>query len=553
VLRRLTVFSYAPAVSQEQVPVLIVGGSLVGMSTALLLGYHDVPTLVVERHPGSAIHPRAAMMLQRSMEIMRTADVEDELVRQSFEQFDPDGAIMAVETLAGEELAWYMKHVNDGVRDMSPCERTFVTQIALEPLLCRRADEFGADIRFETELVELSSDADGVSVVIRGRGDGPSTEVRAQYVVAADGPGSRVRSQLGIGVRGHGVFSKAVTIYFRADVEHLLRGRNLSVIMVNNPELRGFFRIEKPYKSGFLVVHTLGDPDDPVTDIWPDRDEAGWASLVHAGLGTTDVEVSIEDVMRWKAVADVAERFQEGRVFLAGDAAHTMPPYGGYGGNVGIQDAHNLAWKLAFVLRGEAPPELLATYEPERRPVAEFTAEQAYSRYVTRAAPYLAAEGMQEIVGDLEIDLGYRYPSLGGEDGAVSGDPRECGGMPGTRAPHVWLEGADGGDRVSTLDLFGRRFVLLCGPGAAAWSEAGAAAAAELGIDLEVHADLRPADPEHGFTDAYGIHPDGAVLVRPDGFVGWRAEGGADAAAGTLTHALSTLLCRQQPAPAVSV
>jgi 2-polyprenyl-6-methoxyphenol hydroxylase-like FAD-dependent oxidoreductase len=522
------------------------------MSTALLLGYHDVPTLVVERHPGSAIHPRAAMMLQRSMEIMRTVGVEEELVRQSFDQFDPDGAIMAVETLAGEELAWYMKHVNDGVRDMSPCERTFVTQIALEPLLCRRAEELGAAIRFETELAEFSQDADGVSAVLRGRHGGESAHVRAEYMVAADGPASHVRSQLGIGLDGHGVFSKAVTIYFRADVEHLLRGRNLSVIMVNNPELRGFFRIEKPYKSGFLVVHTLGDPDDPVTDIWPERDEAGWASLVHAALGTTDVEVAIEDVMRWKAVADVAERFQDGRIFLAGDAAHTMPPYGGYGGNTGIQDAHNLAWKLAFVLRGEAAPELLATYEPERRPVAEFTAEQAYSRYVTRAAPYLAAERIEAIVGDLEIDLGYRYPSLGGEDVAVSGDPRECGGMPGTRAPHVWVEKAGGGDRMSTLDLFGRRFVLLCGPDGARWSEVAAAAATALGIDLDVHADLRPADPKHGFLDAYGLQPAGGVLVRPDGFVGWRAEGGPDAAAGTLTQALSTQLCRHAPATAVT-
>ena len=229
---------------------------------------------------------------------------------------------------------------------MSPSERLFVTQIGLEPLLRARAEELGAETRFGTELVECEQDADGVTSVIRDRASGRTSTVRSRYLVAADGPRSPIRERLGISMEGRGVFSNAITIYFRADVEPLLRGRNLSVVLVMNDVFAGFFRIEKPYRSGFLVVHSVGDPTSPVTDVW-DLDEQRCVDLVHAGLGDDTVAVTIEDVMRWQAMADVAERFQEGRIFLAGDAAHVMPPYGGYGGNTGIHDAHNLAWKLA--------------------------------------------------------------------------------------------------------------------------------------------------------------------------------------------------------------
>jgi 2-polyprenyl-6-methoxyphenol hydroxylase-like FAD-dependent oxidoreductase len=536
----------------HEVPVLVVGGSLVGTSTALLLAHHGIECLVVERHPGAAIHPRAALLLQRSMEILRSVGVEQLVRSRSAEQFEPDGAIMAVETMAGKELAWYIPKLNEGVRDVSPCERMFVTQILLEPLLKERAEELGTQPLFGTELVEFEEDADGVTALIRDRASGETANVRAQYMVAADGPRSPVRDQLGIGMTGHGVLSNSITIYFRADVEDLLRGRNLSVIMVVNPIFQGFFRIEKPYHSGFLVVHGLGDPTDPVTDIWPGLDEQRCIELVHAGLGSDEVEVEIEDVMRWQATADVADSFGRGRVFLAGDAAHVMPPYGGYGGNTGIHDAHNLAWKLAMVLDGDAGPGLLDSYEAERRPVAAFTVEQAYSRYVTRAAPSLAAKGMEPVVGDLDIDLGYRYdsaaviPEAGANgDGAVHGNPRESLGRPGTRAPHVFLD--RDGVEVSTLDLFGRRFALLAGPEASAWCEGARDAAAELGVELDVHAvgaDGGLGDPDGAFADAYGITAAGAVLVRPDGFVAWRAPTATGASAQAVGSALAALLSR---------
>jgi 2-polyprenyl-6-methoxyphenol hydroxylase-like FAD-dependent oxidoreductase len=327
----------------DDIPVLIAGGSLVGMSMAMLLGGHGVESLVVERHSGAAIHPRAAFLLQRTMEILRVAGIEAQVRDGSHAQFEPDGAIMSAETLAGKELAYHLPNVNAGVRDMSPCERLFVTQIGLEPMLRARAEAHGADVRYGTELAEFSQDPDGVTAVLRDRAGGAAREVRARYLIAADGPRSIVRERLGIAMTGRGVFSKAVTIYFGAEVGPLLRGRNLSVVLIRNAEFTGFFRVEKPYRSGFLVVHSVGDPDDPVTDVW-DMDEDRCVELVRAGLGVPDIDVAIEDVMRWEARADVAERFADGRVFIMGDAAHGMPPYGGYGGNTGIHDAHNLGW-----------------------------------------------------------------------------------------------------------------------------------------------------------------------------------------------------------------
>src|SRR5579863_5620176 len=365
-------------------PVLIAGGSLVGMSAALLLGNHGIRPMVVEHHRGTAIHPRAAQISQRTMEIFRSVGVERLVLQKSGEQFVQDGAIMAVETLAGREVAHYIANLNDGVRDVSPMERVFISQSLLEPILKSRAEELGADLRFATDIVSSEQDADGVTAFIRERDSGKEYTVRAQYMIAADGAHSTIRERLGIGMRGHGTFSNSITIYFRADVSALLRGRNLTVIYVLNPALRGFFRFEKPFHSGFLAVNAVGDPSHPITDVSSGLTGERCLELVHAALGSGDVPVTIENVMHWKAAADTAECFSRGRIFLAGDAAHVMPPNGGFGGNTGIQDAHNLAWKLALVLRGIAGPELLSTYDPERRPIGEFTTEQAYTRYVTR-------------------------------------------------------------------------------------------------------------------------------------------------------------------------
>ncbi len=222
------------------------------MSTAMLLGHHGIRSLAVEHHRGTAIHPRAAMITQRTMEVLRTVGVEQIVLQKSDEQFVQDGAIMAVETLAGKELAYFIANLNEGVRDVSPSLRLFITQNLLEPLLKSRAIELGAELRFATEMISFEEDRDGVTAKIRHRDTGEISTVRARYMIAADGSHSKVRDLLGIRMLGHGVFSKSITIYFRGDVAPLLRGRNLSVIYVLNSTLSGFFRIEKPFTSACL-------------------------------------------------------------------------------------------------------------------------------------------------------------------------------------------------------------------------------------------------------------------------------------------------------------
>jgi 2-polyprenyl-6-methoxyphenol hydroxylase-like FAD-dependent oxidoreductase len=556
-------------VVEHEVPVLIVGGSLVGLSAALLLRWHGVDSLTVERHAGTAIHPRAGHFHLRTLEILRSVGLEEAVRRKGEEQYHPDGGINNVESLAGKEIANYFPNLNAGVDEFSPTVRLFINQDALEPILRKRATELGARLRYRTECIALEQDADGVTAALADLETGRRSEVRARYVIAADGNRSPLRNLLGISMHGHGLLSNSITIYFRAqaDLGPLLKDRNQGVHYVTNPMLRGFFRLDRTGNAGFLVVNLVGDISRPeIVAAYPAAPWANVASriterrareLLRAAIGVPHIPVTIDHIATWQAIADVAERYQAGRVFLAGDAAHVVPPNGGYGGNTGVQDAHNLAWKLAFVLNGMAGPDLLGTYDAERRPVGELTVEQAYARYVTRVAPYLGTETMQPLVDDFSMEIGYRYNSPAiimapREDPPLHEHPRQSRGRPGSRAPHVWLE--QHRTRVSTLDLFGTNFVLLAGPRGGLGCAAARTAARDSGVELDAFqvggagiadaggADLK--DDTDSFPDAYGISETGAVLVRPDGFVTWRSEVDMDEPQKVLADVLDTALYR---------
>ena len=482
--------------ARDDAPVLIAGGGLVGLSTAMFLAHHGVPSLVVERLRGGSPLPRAAHFHVRTIELFRAAGIEDAVIEQSAREFLPEGAIIAMDDLSGKKLADIIPSLNVGVDDdLTPCRRLFVSQPGLEPILRRMARTAGAGVLEGHEVVGAEEDDDGVTVIVRDVDTGEEQTRRGRYLVAADGAHSTLREGLGIPFDGRGVFSNSLTIYFTADLREQLEGKPLSVIYINNPTFGGFFRVDKACRSGFLVVNTVGDPvADPAAaaNAAADTSEERLRELVRAGAGVPDLPVQIDGVARWRASSDVARRYQAGRVLLAGDAAHVMPPNGGFGGNTGIQDAYDLAWKLAYVVQGVADPALLDTYGAERRPVGVLTVEQAYTRYVTRTATYLGATDFQPLVADLEVELGYLYRSAGvssedGDgDGAVHADPRATRARPGSRAPHLWVR--RDGARISLLDLFGRRFVLLTGEGGMAWREVAAgAAAAHPGLELDVH------------------------------------------------------------------
>jgi 2-polyprenyl-6-methoxyphenol hydroxylase-like FAD-dependent oxidoreductase len=537
-----------------EVPVLIVGGGMVGLATAMFLAQHGVRSLAIERLRVTSPLPRAGHFHLRTIELFRSAGIEQEVRQRSEQDFVPEGAIIAMDSLAGRKLADIIPGLNVGVDDaLTPVRRMFINQPGLEDILRKRANEVGATVHAGCELVDLAKAADGVTAIVRDVETGTERRIRARYVVGADGAHSKVRELLGIPFDGRGVFSNSMTIYFHADVWPQLGDKPLSVIYINNPVFGGFFRFAKDCQSGFLGVNTVGDPKvDPVAaaDAAADVSEARLIEIVRAGIGVPGLPVKIDGCTRWRSTSDVARKFQDGRLFLVGDAAHLMPPNGGFGGNTGIHDAHNLAWKLAFVLKGIAAPALLDSYEVERKPVAKFTVEQAYTRYVTRTATYLGATDYEPIVHDFNIELGAIYHSRGileEDEGRndVHGDPRATQGRPGSRAPHLWLESA--GTRCSTVDLFGREVVLLAGPAGAAWCAAAQRAASRFaGLPLKTHCvGASPwSDPEDRFCGAYGVEPNGACLVRPDGYVAWRARADVPNREAAVGKALAALLAR---------
>ena len=394
----------------------------------------------------------------------------------------------------------------------------------------------------------VEQNSDGVTVTAKDVETGRERRFTGQYLLGADGAHSKVRELVNIPFDGRGVFSNSITIYFHADLAKFVNGRGYSVIYVNNPALTGFFRLDKDAQSGFFVVNTVGDTSKPEAgNAAADVSEGKLAELVRTGIGIADYPLKIDGVARWRSVSDVARHYQVGRVFIAGDAAHLMPPNGGFGGNTGIHDVHNLAWKLGLVLKGLAGPELMATYELERRPPGKFTVEQAYTRYITRSATYLGAKDFEPPVNDFNIELGYLYRSRAiiseDDNAAIHADPRETFGRPGSRAPHVWIE--KDGNRVSTLDLFGNGFALLAAPGGGAWSAGARDAAKVVGVPLDAYTfgeELR--DPDNRFAADYGLAPAGAALIRPDGFVAWRAKTASDNARTVLETVLARILCR---------
>lgn len=486
--------------------VLIVGGSLVGLSAAAFLGHHGIQTHVVEKHAGTSIHPRAGYFHIGTMEAYRRIGLEPAIRAASAEQFGPDGGINLVESLAGRELARFVDSINAGVEPYSPCRRFFMTQQSLEPLLHRRAAELGVQLSYRTELTDFEQFDDHVLAELRDLDSGAVRQLRARWMIAADGNRSAVREALGIAMEGPGLLSDSITIYFKADCRPWLEGRQLGVIYVANADQRGFFRFEAGGTRGFLAVNTLGDLSLPgATDVAGDTSHERCVALVRSAVGVPGLPVEIEDVATWKATAECAAAYRRGRVFLAGDAAHVVPPTGGFGGNTGVQDAANLAWKLAEVIKSEADEAMLDSYEAERRPVGQLTVEQAWARYIRRVTPEKVGPDTPTLIDELTMEIGQFYRSAAIEGGREPGEPA-ClhpdltRGRAGARVPHAWLD-----DGRSTIDCAKTAPVWLAGPEATLADEQFASVVLS-----------------HQAAERCGIGPSGALLARPDGFVARR-------------------------------
>ncbi|MFF7892198.1 FAD-dependent oxidoreductase [Streptomyces sp. NPDC007907] len=533
------------------VPVLIVGGSLVGLSTSLFLGRLGVPHLLVERHAGTSIHPRGRGNNVRTMELFRVAGVE-EAIHEAAATLSVNHGILQAPTLVGDAGEWLFKDIDPGggLARFSPSAWCLCSQNDLEPVLLEHARSYGGDLRFSTELMSFDSDPTGVTAVVKSRETGEHTTIRADYLVAADGPRSPVREQLGIAQSGPGDLFHNVSLTFRSRrLADVVGDRHFIVCYLTDPEADGALLPVDNREN--WVFHAPWHPEhgqslEEFTDEW-------CTEHIRRAVGVPDLDVEITGKAPWHAAQRVASSYRSGRVFLAGDSAHEMSPTGAFGSNTGIQDAHNLAWKLAAVLDGWAGERLLDSYDAERRPVAEATSARAAARSAEHSHPGFApppgAGGGGPRQGILNVALGYRYPqgAVVGADPEVPVVPEglDLSGGPGSRAPHLWVRRGD--ERISTLDLYERSLVLLSDAAEApAWHEAALRIADELSLPLMSYrvgagaqADLVPEDGVD-WAERHGTGPGGAVLVRPDGFVAWRSPGPEADAEAVLREVLRT-------------
>lgn len=561
-----------------EVPVLIVGGGGCGLTLSLLLSDLGVSHLLVERHSGTSNLPKAHYLNQRTMEVLRQHGLAERVYAVGTPLANM-GKVRWRTTLGGDgTLDARTFHEIDAFgggaleatyAQDSPCPSTNYPQIRLEPLLRLEAERRGPGrVRFGHELTTLTQDAAGVTATVVERDTQRPVTVRARYVVAADG-GKTVGPMLGVQMQGPTDLGRIVSSHISADLSRWWDDGCLITWLIN-PEYEGVFGSGAIVPMGPTwgrhseewVVH-FGFPPGQTTPI----DEIGVVPHLRRLLKLPDLALEVHKVSNWQLDAVLADRYQVGRVFFAGDAAHRHPPTTGLGLNTAIQDAHNLAWKLALVLAGRAGAGLLDTYGEERRPVglrnvdwAMFTAmnhavldagmgfsplqspelrRANFDAFFAdtpmgatrraRAAEVFATQRTEFQAHDLEIGFAYETGALV-PDGSLAPPRDPLGALyvpttrPGHRLPHAWL--LRDGRTLSTLDLGGHgdRFVLITGKDADGWRGAAQTAFAACGIPLEVVAvDGRDCvDRDGRWLDVCGIGDTGALLVRPDNHVAWR-------------------------------
>jgi aklavinone 12-hydroxylase len=507
---------------QDTTPqVLVVGAGLAGLSATLFLARQGITTLTISKHAGTALHPKATGQTPRTMELLRRAGVEDEILSGSGGPL----TIKIAESLKGRVLNTIT--TDDTPVDfaaLSPAPFAMASQDHVEPVLLTRARDLGAEVRFHTELVSFTQDENGVEARLLDLPTGRTTTARADYLIAADGHRGEVRESLGVERHGPGPLASHIGIIFEADLSlHTTPGRT-TLFYLQNPAFTGAFVSLTTDRRHVLTIEH--DTDESLADY----DESRCTALIRAATDVPDLTPRILDTTRWEMAAWVADSFSSGRAFLIGDAAKVTPPTGGLGGNTAIQDGYDIAWKLAAVLKDEAGPGLLASYEAERRPYARAVVDSSYRNYVERFAPHLVNDDVPAPIDYLELGFGFPCRStavLPEDDDTAMEDPFTSTGRPGYRAPHVVVE--HNGTRTSTVDLFGDGWVLVTlDP---AWKD--------CGVEVPTL-----TDPEGRLATRYGIGERGASLVRPDGVVAWRTPDLVLDPAATVRRVLDSVLDR---------
>jgi 2,4-dichlorophenol 6-monooxygenase len=577
-----------------QTDVLVVGSGPAGGAAALCLSTLGIPNVMITKYRWTANTPRAHITNQRAMEIFRDLGIEPQVLADATAH-ELVGDTVFCTSIAGEEIGrirtWGTHPAREADYQLaSPCLICDIPQTYLEPILVRNAAARGTQTRFSTEYVSLKQDDSGVDVLVRDRLTGEEYTIRAKYVIGADGARSQVAEDIGLPFEGAMDIAGSMNITFKADISPYLTTRPSVLYWVIQPGSNvggigaGLVRMIRPWHEWLIVWgYDISQPAPAV-------DEQAALQIVRNLLGMPDLTAEITGISLWGNNEMYATRLSRGRVFCAGDAVHRHPPSNGLGSNTSVQDSYNLAWKLALVLRGQAAPSLLDTYSAERAPVAKqivLRANQSSREFgqffdVLGLADASTEEEMREqieerkaqtprgaakraaLVAAMElknyefnahgVEMGQFYTSSavisdGSSLPSPTRDPElyyQASTVPGSHLPHVWV--GDTRRKISTLDLapYGR-FTLITGIAGSAW----APAADLVSESLEVPLSTVIIGPGREVTDLYydwarirEVEEDGAILVRPDKFIGWRSMTLPSDPEKSLREAMTSLLER---------
>ncbi len=557
--------------------VLIVGTGPAGSATAALLSTYGIANMAINRYRWLANSPRAHITNQRTMEVLRDLgrEVEDEAYLFATDK-DLMGNNVFCESLAGEELGRMQSWGNSPASQAahliaSPTRMNDLPQTFMEPLLFKTACSRGTQARMSSEYVSHVQDADGVTTTVRDRLTGKDFTVRSKYLVGADGGNSLVAEHAQIPLEGQMGVAGSINLLCKMDLTKYVAHRPSVLYWVLQPGSNvggigmGVVRMVRPWNEWLIIWgYDINQPRPELTD-----DQA--KSIIRSLVGDPDIPIEMTGISYWTVNNVHATRMHNGRVFVMGDAAHRHPPSNGLGSNTSIQDAYNLAWKLAHVIKGTATPKLLDSYSDERAPIAKQIVTRA-NQSIGEFGPIFEALGllgsvdpvkMQENMdkrcdsGDAAeqqraalraaiafkkyefdchgVELNQRYASgavvTDGQQPPPPNDDMELHYQPttwpGARLPHCWLFDAAGGKH-STLDLCGKGvFTLFTGIGGEAWEQAAVRVGADLGVTIKVHV-IGPRKPIQDHLGDWSrireTRDSGAILVRPDQHVAWRHD-----------------------------
>jgi putative polyketide hydroxylase len=519
----------------EKPQVLILGGGITGLTAALYLAQQGVDFILIEKRKGTSVYPRARTIDVRTMELFRGLGINEDL-REGGKALAPAWGIIrgnnlmeALQNPVGKITPSQLMDVQKEMKsfaEKSPETVCRCTQDISEAIICKTANEQGLDLRFNHELLFFEQHKNEVEILVENRATGAQYKIIADYMIAADGANSLVRKQLNIPVSGNGSWTDLLNIYFEADLELLVKGREFSQFLIDTPDVTGFLlTINNKDKWAF---HLRFHPENGET-IANYPEEKLKVILRHI-LGIPDLKISILKVLPWQLTVIIANQMRVNRIFLAGDAAHTMTPYAGKGANSGVQDVQNLAWKLAVVLKNKAGDTLLDTYHEERQHVGAY-----YARLSGELADKNGLINSVLMVTKAKDLMG--LPNYGYSSSAVE---REANlpfnyfiGEPGTRIPHLWLNEAN---TISSLDWIKGHFVLIANSGEG-WQVECDKVGQQLNVNIQL---LRLYDENilEKWKEITHTINDEALLIRPDDFVA------AKLTAGNLLNVMQSILSK---------